>query len=110
LPAEIVVEGAETPWPEGRRRRLTVRLANPGPARWLAAHRGPGGMALEVVLTGERGEERPPWLPLPRDVVPGGEARFELELRRPPGAARLHLAPRVQAAPEVRLSAWEREI
>lgn len=110
LPARIEVEGAEPPWRAGIRRRLAVHLANPGPARWLAAHRGPGGMALEVVLAGEGGEEHPRWLPLPRDVAPGEEARIEVELRRPPGPARLSVAPRVLAAPEARLPSWEREV
>jgi glycosyltransferase involved in cell wall biosynthesis len=111
LPARIAVEGAEAPWPPGRRRRLTVRLANPGPARWLAARRGPGGMALEVALAPAEGAaHRRPWLPLGRDVEPGGEAVFTFELRRPPGPVRLRIAPRVLGGPDLPLPAWEAEI
>lgn len=94
---ELRVEGAEPPWPAGERRRLCLRLANHGPARWLAARRGPGGMAVEVRLLGAAGEpvERRPWLALPRDLAGGDEAELEFHLRRPAGAARLELEPKV---------------
>lgn len=101
LSGTITVSGHEAPWPAGERRRLEVRLANPGPARWLAADRGAGGMALEVEVEGpaNAGASYRPWLPLPRDVEPGGEARLEIDVRRPPGPARLRLAARVVEAP-----------
>ena len=95
MPGEIEVLGAEPPWPEGERRRLSIRLRNTGFARWLAGGRGPGGIALslklfadgEDLLAGRR------WLALPKDLAPGEEARFEAEVRRPPGPARLRVEP-----------------
>ncbi len=99
LPGGISVSGHEAPWPAGERRRLAIRLANPGPARWLAADRGAGGMALEVLVESSEREPFRPWVPLPHDVPPGGEARLAVEVRRPPGPARLRLAARVIEAP-----------
>jgi len=106
LPGTIRVEGGDSPWPEGERRRLTVHLRNEGPARWLAAARGPGGMALEVRLESSCTEPVRPWLPLRRDLAGGEEARIDLSLRRPPGPARLHLALRVLDAPEAETARW----
>jgi glycosyltransferase involved in cell wall biosynthesis len=100
LPGRLEVRGAEPPWGEGRRRRLTVRAENRGPARWLAAERGPGGMALEARLIAACPEPPRPWIPLTRDVPPGGEGCFSFELRRPPGPLRLALALKVVDAPE----------
>jgi hypothetical protein len=85
-----------TAWPSGERRRLVLRLANRGPSRWLAARRGPGGVAFAVSLTDAAGRELEPgrpWLLLPRDVPPGGEAAVPFELRRPPGPAKLTIEP-----------------
>jgi glycosyltransferase involved in cell wall biosynthesis len=84
-------------WPAGKRRRVALRLTNSGPARWLAAHRGPGGTALQVSLLAAGRDLRAasPWLPLPRDLAAGESHRFELELRRPPAAATLRAAMRV---------------
>jgi glycosyltransferase involved in cell wall biosynthesis len=96
LPGELAVDGADLPWPEGERRRLRLRLRNTGFARWLAGTRGPGGVALVVKLWGDGGEDLlagRPWLPLPRDLAPGEEVRFEAEVRRPPGAAHLWIEP-----------------
>jgi glycosyltransferase involved in cell wall biosynthesis len=107
LGVELAVEGAEAPWPAGERRRLVVEAINPGPVRWLAAERGPGGVALEVRLTSTAGAlPQPRWLPLPRDVVAGGRTRFELLLRRPPGPAQLTLGLRVLEGPEVVSPPW----
>ena len=112
LPARIRVEGHRSPWPEGRRRRLEVELENTGEARWLAAHRGPGGMALSVVLLGSDADEREerPWIPLQRDIDPGGVARFSLDLRRPSGSWRLRIEPRVLEAPEAECPYWEEPV
>jgi len=87
LPGELEVRGAELPWPEGARRRLEIVLRNRGFARWLAGSRGPGGVAVVVKLIagGQDLFARRPWLPLPRDLAPGEEVRFEVEVRRPPG-------------------------
>jgi glycosyltransferase involved in cell wall biosynthesis len=104
LAGELEVRGAEPPWPEGERRRLEVALRNRGFARWLAGDRGPGGIAVVVKLIAEGRDlfAGRPWLPLPRDLAPGEEARFTLEVRRPPGpppppwppgVTRLPLAP-----------------
>lgn len=97
LPADLEVSGAETPWPEGERRRLRVRLVNRGRARWLAGERGPGGVVLEARLYSRRGDllAARPWTPLPRDVEPGAEVTVELPVRRPVGPARLHVKAQV---------------
>lgn len=85
---------AGRPWPPGERRRVALRVTNAGPARWLAAHRGPGGTALQVSLITPAGDllAARPWLPLPRDLAAGESQRFELDLRRPPGEATLRAA------------------
>ncbi len=104
LAGDLEVRGAEPPWPEGERRRLEVVLRNRGFARWLAGDRGPGGIAVVVKLIAEGRDlfAGRPWLPLPRDLAPGEEARFTLAVRRPPGppappwpagVTRLPLAP-----------------
>lgn len=103
LPGHLALEDVLEPWPEGARRRLAVRLANRGPARWLAAHRGPGGLALQVSLVTPDGEDvlaERPWLPLPRDLDPGEAHRFEIELRRPPGPSTLTAATRLLGGSE----------
>ena len=84
------------PWPAGERRRVLLRLTNRGPSRWLAARRGPGGVAFALSLTDAAGRELEPgrrWLLLPRDLPPGGEMALPFELRRPPGPARLVVEP-----------------
>ncbi|MEA2600535.1 MAG: hypothetical protein QOF89_1527 [Acidobacteriota bacterium] len=96
LPGELEVEGADLPWPEGERRHLFIRLRNTGFARWLAGERGPGGMAVVVKLFVDGGEDLLAgrrWLALPHDLAPGEEARFETEVRRPPGPAHLWIEP-----------------
>jgi hypothetical protein len=97
LRGEVTVAGAEGGWAEGERRRLAVRVVNRGPCRWLAARRGPGGVAFAVRLETPGGDPDPhrPWLPLPRDLAPGEEVTLALDLRRPPGPARLRLVPLV---------------
>jgi len=98
LEGELDVEGADLPWPEGERRRLRIRLRNRGFARWFAGEKGPGGVAVVVKLFTDEGltenllADRP-WLPLPRDLEPGGETWFEAEVRRPPGYAHLWIEP-----------------
>jgi hypothetical protein len=87
LEGEIAVEGADLPWPEGERRRLRIHVRNRGFSRWLAGERGTGGIAVAVqlVAAGRDLLAGRPWLPLPRDLPPGGEAVLETEVRRPPG-------------------------
>jgi glycosyltransferase involved in cell wall biosynthesis len=101
LPGELEVRGAELPWPEGARRRLEIVLRNRGFARWLAGSRGPGGVAGVVKLIAEGRDlfAGRPWLPLPRDLEPGGEVRFEVEVRRPPGPPPAPLPPGVPRLP-----------
>ncbi len=110
---ELDVEGAEASWQEGERRRLTVRLKNTSAARWLAAERGAGGVALEVQLLGERAEPPDDWLGLPFDLEPGEEHVFELEVRRPLGEVRLRLEPHVfgdRGFSQLEGPVWESEI
>jgi hypothetical protein len=98
LAGEIEVTGAEPPWPEGERRRLSIRLRNTGFARWLAGEKGAGGVAVVVKLfvdeelTDDLLADRP-WLPLPRDLAPGEEHVFETAVRRPVGRAHLWVEP-----------------
>jgi len=110
LAGELEVRGAEPPWREGERRRLEVVLRNRGFARWLAGHGGPGGIAVVVKLIAEGRDlfaDRP-WLPLPRDLAPGEEARFALEVRRPPGPPAPPWPPGVTRLPLVpgRIRLW----
>jgi len=91
---DLEVRGAELPWRDGERRRLEVRLVNTGRARWLAAERGEGGVALEARLATPGGEHSR-WLGLPTDLEPGAEHHFAFELRRPLGPVRLRILPHV---------------
>ena len=98
LDGEIEVTGAELPWPEGERRRLSVRLRNTGFARWLAGEKDAGGVALVVKLFVDEAltedlHAQQPWLPLPRDLAPGEEHVFLTEVRRPIGKAHLWIEP-----------------
>lgn len=94
LAGGLEVSGGETPWAEGERRRLDIRLSNSSQARWLAAERPEGGVALEVLMQGTQHEESH-WLPLPTDLQPGEVHHFHLRLRRPPGTVRLRVLPHV---------------
>lgn len=91
---DLEVDGTED-WRDGQRRRLKIRLRNRSAARWLAAERGAGGIAIEVCLSGQDNILAPPWLALPFDLDPGAEQTFEIVLRRPRGAARLRIEPHV---------------
>jgi glycosyltransferase involved in cell wall biosynthesis len=109
LSGDLAVTNAEAPWAEGERRELAVRLTNTSSATWLGSERGEGGMALDVVLLrgsdsadaeGEdSGRDDPwlsqPWVLLPRDLAPGETAELRVAVRRPPGAVRLRLKPRL---------------
>jgi glycosyltransferase involved in cell wall biosynthesis len=91
LDGEIAVDGTDN-WSPGERRHLGVTVTNNGPAVWLPADEGPGGVALEVCL----GDEILPWLPLPVALAPGEAHRFEIPLRRPlDGSSGLTLALQV---------------
>jgi glycosyltransferase involved in cell wall biosynthesis len=98
LPGEIEVEGAEDPWPEGAARRLSVRVRNSGPARWLPTKEQPGGVILDVQWRVERGGEalERAWSELPRPIDEGEQYRFGIELRRPRGSKFLVVEPHVE--------------
>jgi glycosyltransferase involved in cell wall biosynthesis len=114
LPGEISIEGLAD-WRGGERRSLRIRLTNRGPARWLNAA-SPGGLALELHLrdaTGRDALARQPWLPLPRDLGAGQPHVFEIQVRRPLGAARLRIEPRVLGRERLAVlggPAWEGEV
>jgi len=91
----LAVRGVEG-WRPGERRSLEIELYNASFARWLAAERGPGGLAVEVSLSAEGCEpESPPWLPLPVDLEPLEAWSFRLRIRRPLGRCRLRVEPHV---------------
>ncbi len=98
LDGELEVEGAEPPWAEGESRRLRLRLANKGLARWLATGRGPGGVMIEVQWRQSSSHQGTTnvWLEQPKDLEPGEEQWLELEMRRPLGASFLYIEPHVQ--------------
>jgi glycosyltransferase involved in cell wall biosynthesis len=93
---DLELEGAAE-WREGERRTVRFRLRNGSPARWLAAHRGQGGLALRVELEGPHVETvgELHWLPLPRDLEPGESHELRLTLRRPLGPVLLRAVPRL---------------
>ncbi len=96
---DVTLPDGSGDWPAGARRTLTLHLTNRGPGRWLAARRGPGGVAFDVSLrpldtfdreeAGADLEADRPWLLLPRDLGPGETLDVPFELRRPDGEARL---------------------
>ncbi len=96
---EIRVEGADTPWPAGERRRLRVVVRNDGESVWLAGERGEGGIAIETRLSANGAPKHgaAPWRPLPHDLHRGESWSFEIDVRRPQGAARLRIEPRILA-------------
>ncbi|HEV7518546.1 MAG TPA: glycosyltransferase family 4 protein, partial [Thermoanaerobaculia bacterium] len=120
LPGEIEVAGAETPWPEGERREIAIRLVNRSFARWLAGYRGPGGMAVVVkLLTGTEDDpydhlgKTGRWLSLPHDLAPGEEVHLKTKVRRPLGPVRLHVEPHLFNDGRASLlggPTWEREL
>jgi glycosyltransferase involved in cell wall biosynthesis len=93
---EIRVEGLEG-WRAGGRARLGVVVRNRGRERWLPSHEVPGGVIFEVQLREGAVDlyAGRPWLALEREVAPGEERRFELELRRPLARGRLLIKPTV---------------
>lgn len=110
LTGSLHLEGAAGPWPAGERRRLRMRLANSGPARWLAAERGAGGVALETVVHAGADARRLPWIGLSRDLLPGEETAIEMSLRRPLGPVRLECALKVLSAEDACTPRLELEI
>jgi len=94
----LEVEGGDPPWPEGEARRLSVRLTNHGPARWLATVAGTGGVMVELEWRQSpwTSAMEPIWIELPDDLDPGTSREFEVRLRRPLGAAMLVVEPHLQ--------------
>ena len=85
LPGELVVEGADLPWPPGESRELSIRLENTGRARWLSAEHELGGVMVDIqwrrgraALPGQR-----EWLELPRDLSSGESLTLKRRVRRP---------------------------
>jgi len=97
LPGRIEVQGCEAPWAEGERRAVEIVVTNTGFATWLSGRHPDGGVVLEPQLwSGGRDLFKGrPWIPLPRDLVPGDACRIGLKLRKPIGPARLRLEPHV---------------
>lgn len=97
FPGRLEVAGAERPWAEGERRRLRLTLENRSPALWLAGERGPGGVVFELQLRTPAGDLMAgrPWPPLSRDLPAGERGEVTVEVRRPPGPARLRIEPHV---------------
>ena len=95
LPGRIEVKGCERPWAGGERRAVEIVVTNTGFATWLSGRHADGGVVLEPQLwSGGRDLFRGrPWIPLPRDLVPGDACRIGLRLRKPIGPARLRLEP-----------------
>jgi glycosyltransferase involved in cell wall biosynthesis len=95
----LELEGIDTPWQPGQRRKLRFRVENRSEAYFPPGELA-GGFSLEVqLLAGGRdlraGE---PWLPLPRELPAGGSFDFALELRRPLDAeVELRLVPHLAA-------------
>jgi hypothetical protein len=124
----LEVEGASPPWVEGERRTLRLRIRNDGRTRWLAGDSGPGGVVFEIRLLREatpgaaaisrddllRDEMAGrPWPALPADLAPGEETTLELDVRRPPGRARLRIEPHVlgvAGATALAGAVWEAEL
>ena len=96
LRGSLRLDGAAA-WAPGERRTVQLRLRNEGVARWLAADRGQGGLALRVEVLGPNADAVGGlhWLPLPHDLAPGEEHTFELTLRRPLGPVQLRAVPRL---------------
>lgn len=109
---EIRVEGLEE-WRPGRLGRIAVTVANRGLDRWRRSRDLPGGVLFEVQLWDE-GRDRyagRPWLVLERELDPGEERRFELELRRPLAGGLLLVKPHVLLAEgSVLFGHWSREV
>ncbi len=113
--ASLELAGADLPWPAGERREVEVALTNSGPVTWLAAEKGPGGLALEVGFTEGEGGPARPWRGLPRDLPPGGQIGFRVALRRPLGETELRLrlwrlGPWVSEGGAEALAEWRRAV
>lgn len=111
---EIEVLGTAEPWPEGERRRLGIRLANRGEARWLPGDDPDGGVAVEVRMATAAGDRVfGVWMRLPQSLDPGEEHLFAIDLRRPLGRACLRIEPHVlghQGFSGLGGPVWEREL
>ena len=97
IDGSLTVSGLEKIWLEGTSRRLQIHLRNSGRARWLAGHRGAGGVAVEIQLlaSGRDSMQGRPWPALPIDLDPGDEVAIDVSLRRPLGRCKLRIEPHV---------------
>ncbi|HEX9800459.1 MAG TPA: glycosyltransferase [Thermoanaerobaculia bacterium] len=84
-------------WRPGERGALAVELVNRGPGVWLPSADDPGGVQIEVQIhcATSGTVHTPPWLRLQAPLAPGERVTVALEARRPLGAARLMLIPKV---------------
>jgi hypothetical protein len=98
LPGEIEVVDAEAPWDVGAAKKLSVRLRNSGPARWLPTKEQPGGVILDVQWRREPGGDavERTWSELPRPIDEGETFEFRLELRRPIEGRYLVVEPHIE--------------
>ncbi|MEJ2084542.1 MAG: glycosyltransferase, partial [Acidobacteriota bacterium] len=98
ISAELVVEGSDPPWVEGRARVLNVRVVNHGPARWLATRSGAGGIMVKVHWRSDpwSDERNESWVELPHALGPGESYSWSIQTRRPPGASMLVVEPHVK--------------
>lgn len=118
LAARLEVEGAVTPWPEGERRKLRVRLTNQSDHTFLAGGRADGGVAIRLRLEDARGRDLLAgrrWLPVTRDLGPGESFAAEVEVRRPAGRARLRVEPHLLGREQLEIAwtgeaSWDREL
>jgi glycosyltransferase involved in cell wall biosynthesis len=96
-PAGEIRVGELAGWRPGERRALPVELVNRGPGVWLPSAEDPGGVEIEVQIhcSASGVVHTPPWLRLSRPVAPGERVALTLEARRPLGATRLLLIPKV---------------
>lgn len=100
LDSELEVEGTGD-WQPGERRDVTIRLRNRSQCRFLASRHGVGGVVIELRFESASQGDLPmpqeiPWLELPRDLDPGDEQEWRVELRRPLAPGRLVVEPHVE--------------
>jgi glycosyltransferase involved in cell wall biosynthesis len=97
LEGRLEVQGGQSPWPVGERRRLEIALSNDGFCRWLPTATQPGGVSIELRWRADRESEAlsQQWCEVPRELLEGESYRFEVETRRPSGAGQLIVEPHV---------------
>lgn len=115
LAGSLRVERDSAPWLAGERRTLSIELENQGPARWLAADKGDGGVAIAWSWAGQPASTASDdaWRGLPHELAAGDSWRTTLTLRRPPGTTGLVVEPHVLGVGSFRVLGgpfWETEL